>query len=153
MYGFRLNVACCWDMLAWWISYSLYVVQSVFKGDSPTYMIFIKHISMVACVQTFTERFLLNLVWWLTSLNYVVWYHCEHPWPLFKVTVIWKSRKFCVHFLANFCQCGLNLLFCPDLLVWIKYANSFCCKVAWSSPNICSGLLCEGDDCKEVLLL
>ena len=33
----------------------------------------------------------------------------------------------------------------------VERVLSFCCKVAWSNPNVCDGWLCKSYDCEEVL--
>ena len=37
-----MELACNWDLLVWWTSYSFYLVHSVFKGENPTYMILLE---------------------------------------------------------------------------------------------------------------
>ena len=55
----------------------------------------------LACIHTFTGRFLSNWMWWKTPLNCTVSYQCEWPWPFLKITVTWEIRNLCTLFLAN----------------------------------------------------
>ena len=65
----------------------------------------------LACIGMFTNWFLSNLAWRWTSLNGIVWYHFEWPWPSFNVTVVWASKNFCANFLAIFFSwLGWNLI-------------------------------------------
>ena len=72
-------------------------------------------------IQTFTDQFLSNLVWWYTPLNLYSLITMQITWPPFKVTgaiVIRGSRYLCTHFLHNFCnQFEWNLVCCHDMLV------------------------------------
>ena len=45
-----------------WISYSFYLVGSIFKGESPNEDDFMRNALSWACMWTFTEQFLSNLV-------------------------------------------------------------------------------------------
>ena len=54
---FEWNLVCCWDLLMWWTSLSLYLLHSVFKGGKPTYVISLRKKLTLACIPTLTDRF------------------------------------------------------------------------------------------------
>ena len=125
---FARNLVYCWDLLAWWISYSLYLAFSVYKGENPAYVIlYLKKALMLACIQTFTDQFFSDLVWWLRPLSSTCWYQFGWAWPSFKVTVVWEVKNLCTHFFQKFCcWFGWNSLCCPNLLVcWKLMLNLF----------------------------
>ena len=51
------------------------------------------------------------------------------------------------------CRLLMMLIFIQDPMVKrkLKLMQSFCFKVAWSSPHFCDGWLCQEDDCKKFL--
>ena len=47
----------------------------------------------LACVQTLTDRYPSNLVWWYRPLTSTFWSQIWWPWPSFKVTVVWEIKN------------------------------------------------------------
>ena len=112
--GHGWNLACFWDLLHWWIVFLFYLVWLIFKRKKPTYMISSKNLPL-AYIWTFTNQFLLNLVWLQRLLNLIGWYQIERPWPSCKVRVLWKSENFSDRYFPTFfCQFGYHF----GMLLW-----------------------------------
>ena len=61
---FEWNFAHFRDLLVWITSYCFCLGHSTFKGENSTDMIFVQKTLALACIQTFTDQFLSNLVYW-----------------------------------------------------------------------------------------
>ena len=131
----------------------LYLIHSVLKGENPTDVILLKkskHL-LLACISqhhlAFTDRFLSNLVWWQGLLCCTFWDQFRRPWFSLKVTIVWETKNFGVHFLRNF---AVDLdeisVCCYNLLV---YWSS--CKIDFAQSTIQGTELCWRDFIKYTI--
>ena len=87
------------------------------QGREPNFYAFVNTNFTLACIHTFTDRFLLNLVWWRRPLSPPFWYQFLWPWFSFKVTVV-QEIKNCCPFSRKFKNpFGWNSVCFPNLLV------------------------------------
>ena len=94
-YGMLLRLVVHMNLIPIW--YCPINIQERTKGRGVC-----KRKTILGCAWIFTDQFLSNLIWWQISVNSAGWYQFEWPWPSLKITVLWKSEMFGVHFFHNF---------------------------------------------------
>ena len=116
-----------------WTSYSVYFIHSVYQTENCTYVIsFLKNVTLIF-IQTFTDWFLFNLVWWQRPLSSTL--YLLDDFDLHSGSQLYKKLKTGVHFLTIYVSIWMKFSVLPNLLGLLKLMLNLLCPIIFKGEK------------------